>query len=1042
MAGIKASIELGDGVTPILKRINKRFYNLEKQVKQVIASFDSLNFAIKEIPASQEKIILQQGRIKRSIDNTQAAEYRCVRAENLMEQSITGVAIKQQQLTQNVHKTWQAQEKTKQSIEKTSQAQEKSKQAAESTKQATIKTAAAEDARAAKNLQYEIKLGKLSDDRVYNSLRLEEKLGGDRDKRAANALKYEVQVGEAEDKRAAKALEHEERLGIIQDRRASKELENQVSVGMAEDKRLAKAAELEVRLGQVEDNRAANARKNEINLAALEESHANKAARNEQKLQQEVNKTTKSRFDSIKAFFGIRTAQGKVLEQEQKTLRVSQQIDTEKKRGLLIIAKEALVQKKIEYQTIRNKQAQEKYNQSVLKGANNHNQVWAALKRGTSAYLGVQSAKGIINTADSLTMTKARLDVMSDGKTSTDELMNMIYGASMRSRSGYLDMAASVSKLGIQAGNLFQSDGKQNNAAIVRFMENYNKMAVISGSTAQQTSAAMLQITQALSSGELRGDELRSVMENMPVVAQYVAKQLTSMDKGFFDKLPGKLKYIAKDGKVAADEILELGHNGLISAQTLRDAVLNATEDLNEKIKKMPYAWEQVWTIFKNAALKAFQPILNGISAILKNEKFLEFANALGRALVVAGRVAVPVFNALGTAIGWVYDKVKGVYNFVSGNFGWIAPLILGIAAALGVMYIAINAVAWATTIANTASKMWTATQAAFNAVMAMNPVAWVIIAIIALIAVIYIVIAVINKCADTSISATGIVAAMFTALGVHIWNTISLVWNHISSFVEFYVNVWSEPMYSVKKLFVNLASNVLDLFIAMTKGCDEFATNFANAILDAINVVLDGWNWFVDKLGVVGEKLGLGKATHFTARTSITSDIENVKAGLEKLAGDKPEGYWEAPKLSKMGSQEILNAYKWGDNLSKKVEGFFDFSKYTNGTDLNDFYKALTGGFNNDATNSATGNPTLDKISNDTGDIAKNTGKSEEDFSYLRELAEREAINKYTLTDLKIDMTNNNNISNGVDSDNLMQRLAKQLSEAVLSTAEGITPW
>jgi tape measure domain-containing protein len=643
-------------------------------------------------------------------------------------------------------------------------------------------------------------------------------------------------------------------------------------------------------------------------------------------------------------------------------------------------------------------------NQNKIKKAySSTNQVWAALKRGTTAYLGVQSLGGVINTSDSLTMAKARMNVVGDGVHSTEELMSMIYGASMRSRSGYLDMAASVSKVAMQAGSLFRTDGKQNNAAIVRFMENYNKMAAISGATQQQTSAAMLQIVQALSSGELRGDELRSVLENMPVVADYIAKKMG----------------------VARDQILSLGHDGKISAETLRDAVMGATEDLDEKMKKMPYTWGQVWTIFKNAALKAFEPVLNGISAILKNEKFLEFANGIGNALVVAGRLALPVFNAVGNVIGWIYDKVKAVYNFISDNFGWIAPLVLGIAAALGVMYVAINAVAWATAISASLTKAWTAVQAAFNAVMAMNPVAWVIIAIIALIAVIYIVIAVINQCCDTSISATGIIFGAFAWLGVAIYDVFIFLKKTVFTLLQELGN----QVIDINEWIYNAFNGG---FTGWIDGVQNALWTFVNWALQLIKPLIEVW----DKI----------KGTNYSASLQSTVD--------SKLNATKSDKYKEFGRIDLASKLEYANPNEWyrkgysyGDNLSKKVEGFFDFSEYTKGLDgdkVNDFYKALTGGFDNPAVGGAggTGNPVLDKISGDTGDIAKNTGKSEEDFSYLRELAEREAINKYTLTDLKIDMTNNNNISNGVDSDSVMRRLAKQLSDAVLSTAEGITPW
>lgn len=642
-------------------------------------------------------------------------------------------------------------------------------------------------------------------------------------------------------------------------------------------------------------------------------------------------------------------------------------------------------------------------NQNKIKKAySSTNHVWAALKRGTTAYLGVQSLGGVINTSDSLTMAKARMNVVGDGVHSTEELMNMIYGASMRSRSGYLDMAASVSKVAMQAGSLFRSGGKQNNAAIVQFMENYNKMAAISGATQQQTSAAMLQIVQALSSGELRGDELRSVLENMPVVADYLAKKMG----------------------VARDQILSLGHDGKISAETLRDAVMGATDDLNEKMKKMPYTWGQVWTIFKNAALKAFEPVLNGISAILKNEKFLEFANGLGRALLVAGQIATPVFNAVGTAIGWVYDKLKAMYNFVKDNISTIAPIFIGIASALALYYSWVGAV-WL------ATKTWAAVQAVLNAIMAMTPLMWIVVAIGAVIAAVYLLV-------DAGTSGTGVLVGAAYWLWEVICNIGRWIANMFSGIVQEIVNRWTWMCDNTAIIFDNIGTFWDNLWI----NCRIGLNNFVAWAVGKLASLAESVSPIAEALGV--DVSGLNKVANKAANKA--DSLAKNKGSYKSLIAwsDRGSVNWEKYKYGDL-SDAYDRGYKVGADFENSVkEKFKGLSEYFGEKEgeTNDFYKALTGGFDNPATSGATGNPTLDKISGDTGDIANNTGKSEEDFSYLRELAEREAINKYTLTDLKIDMTNNNNISNGVDSDSVMKRLAKQLSEAVLSTAEGITPW
>lgn len=824
MAGIKTSITLKDGVTPILDRINKRLSLVQKSTKTLEKAFVGFDAIIKSIPASQGKVVLQQDKMTRSTNATLKS---------------------QEQLNQS-------RERTKQSILSTLQSVEK-------TKQATQQTIVGEE-----------------------------------------KIKQSVQ----------------------------------------------------------------------------------KTLQQRQKTTQEVHKT---------AF-----AEAKVKVETNKILSSAQRLNNEKKW-------EVLLNQRIRGQIDRNKQAQDKYNRSILQGATNYNHVWAALRRGTTAYLGTQSALGIVNTSDALTMSTARLDLMNDGLQTTAELQNMIYESAMRSRSGYLDMTQAVSKVAMQAGSLFRSGGKQNNAAIVQFMENYNKMAAISGATAQQTSAAMLQITQALSSGELRGDELRSVLENMPVVADYLAKKMG----------------------VARDQILSLGHDGKISAETLRDAIMGATDDLNEKMKKIPYTWVQVWTLFKNAALKAFQPILNGISALIKNEKFQNFARMLGNALNAAGRLATWAFGKLGNALGWVYDKAVIVANFFKNNWSAIAPFVLGVAAALVVIKAVSIAIA-----------AWSAAQAVLNAIMAANPVMLVVLGVLALIAVIAAVITYMNETQGTAISVTGVIAGAVRWLGALIWNILKGIANIAIGVAQWVVNAWNWACDNMGIIFDNIGTFWDNLWIDCRIGLNNFLA------------------WALGKLASLAETLqplaelldidtsGLSKMAAKAKNKS--GSLEKNKGKYKSLKSFDSYGQvnWETYAYTDL-SEAYDKGYAWGEKFENKFKDKLgEIGESISGGSTNDFIKGLTNGFDNTGSSSNLTNPALDKIAKDTGDIAKNTGKSEEDFSYLRELAEREAINKYTLTDLKIDMTNNNNISNGVDSDNLMQRLAKQLSEAVLSTAEGITPW
>lgn len=849
----------------------------------------------------------------------------------------------------------------------------------------------------------------------------------------------------------------------------------------------------------------------------------------------------------------------------------------------------------------QNSKAQQKFNGYIRSGISESHRFLSSIKSLVGAYMGMQGLGSVIRTADTLATTKARLNLINDGSRTTDELQQRIYESAMNVRAGYAETADIVAKLATRAGKVFS-----NNDEAIAFSNTLQKMFHIAGASTQEMNSASLQLVQALGSGVLRGEELNAVFEAAPNVIEAIAK--------YMNKPIGKIRELAKKGEISA---------GIVKA-----AMFNAADEVNEKFKKLPMTWGQVWTVFKNFAIKSFEPLLERISAITSSDVFKSIAGGIAKSVqfvakaitllfdkvaaiakyihsnwnklkpiilgvvsaiialrtaIFATKVAYAAYNmvmgvmiarqklaamatfsqvvqqtslnaamlacpwtwlvlgivalisVIGTVIActydwensnidlkktifnvmnaikniaaktveflkktwlnaWgkikeialeVWDVLKGIGNVIADNWSFVAPIIWGIVGAFAAYKTALIAIATWKAISAGAILLWTGIVAVAKFIMSLftiatwaqvwanikltvtgwaasSPLLFWIVVIVAIIVIFYLLIAAINKLCGTSISATGLICAAFTGLAMHVFNMFSFMWNIVASWIEFFVNVWSNPMYSVKKLFVNLATNAIDCFIAMTEGCDEFATNFVNAMYDAINWVLEGWNWLVDKLGSVGEKMGLGKATMLKHTTSITSDLKGAKASLEALVADKPADYWEAPKLGKLGTQDVRNAYDFGaglgDKLSSgtqdlfgsgkdKLSSLFDKLSGSNlkdliatkdtsksgGSGVDDLTKALNGDFNN---------PALDNIAKDTGAIADNTGDAEEDFSYLRELAEREAINRYTLTDLKIDMTNNNSINNGIDADNMMKRLAKELSRAVLTTAEGVTPW
>lgn len=679
----------------------------------------------------------------------------------------------------------------------------------------------------------------------------------------------------------------------------------------------------------------------------------------------------------------------------------------------------------VEREINENRIAQDKFNRSVRNGTGAADGLWKKIKNIGAAYLGFQSLMGIVNASDQLAMTKSRINLMTGDLDRTKEVMDKIYESAQRSRAGYYETADAVAKLKQRTGKLFGSFDET-----IAFTETLNKMFAIAGTQPQEIASAMLQLTQAMGSGVLRGEEFNAIFEASPNILETVADYMN---------VPiGQLRNMAAEGK--------------ITSAIIKNAIFDSMGKVNEQFNNLSWTWTQVWTVMKNYVKKTAEPILEQINKIANSEKFRNFANAFANAI----KVVVGV-------LGYVFDLALNVFNVFYNNWSFIAPIVAGIAGAFlaykgalmavwtwqklcaiaqGALTIAKIIGTFATHGITAATARWAKIQLGLNGALWACPLTWIVLAIIAVIVVIYLVIAAINKFANKSYSATGFVAGCFSMLGASVWNIIAYMWNHIASFAEFFANVFKHPIYSVKKLFVNLATNFLDLIISMTKGWDKFATNMVNAIIKGVNAIIDAWNWLADSW--VGRKLGLGTATHIAERKSITSDLVNAKASLQASVANQPDDYWTAPRMEmKNVGAAFDKGYEWGKGLangfgdnSSKLDGIGEMwgaNAMSPATGLNDVGKALSGGY---------GSPSNDALTDYAKQIADNTSDiaaKEEDISYMRDLAERDAINRYTMTDLKVEFNNTSNINSNMDLDKVVDYLQQKVYEGVLATADGV---
>ena len=387
------------------------------------------------------------------------------------------------------------------------------------------------------------------------------------------------------------------------------------------------------------------------------------------------------------------------------------------------------------------------------------------LKSLVGGYVGIQGVKALVGLSDTMAQTSARLNMVNSQFGTTLDLNQMIYESAQRSRGAYADTADLVGKLGTLAADSFSTPEE-----LIGFAEQINKQYVLSGTSAQGAQAATLQLTQALSSGTLRGEELNSVLEQAPTIVQSIGDYL---------------------GKTTG-EIRELASEGLITSDIVKAAILSAAEETNAAFEEMPMTWSQVWTMMQNTAIMALQPILSGVNWLANN------IDIIGPPVVaVAGAFAIA-----GGAIA-LYTAQQKLSSAWTAIMAARTMLLHG------------------STIAQTAA------QYGLNAAMLGSPVMWVVGGVMLLIGALYGGVAAYNELTDSSVSATGIITGGIAAIVAIGGNGFILLWNTIGSFANFFGNVFTHPVAAVETLFLDMVANVLGAISGLAQGIQDVANSF-----------------------------------------------------------------------------------------------------------------------------------------------------------------------------------------------------------------------
>lgn len=588
-------------------------------------------------------------------------------------------------------------------------------------------------------------------------------------------------------------------------------------------------------------------------------------------------------------------------------------------------------------------QAEQQLNASI-RGGNDALDDKVGKAKNLAATIGASvGLKKLIELSDQMTSTTARLNFIVDDGGSVEALEAKIMASAQRSRAAYLDTASAIASMGANAGAAFTS-----NDELIAFMEQVNKQFVIGGASAQGQAAAMLQLTQAMAAGALRGEELNSILENAPGIARAIEQYMG----------------------IAEGSIKSYAEKGAVSATVVKNALLSIADETNAKFNGMAMTWGQVWTQMGNIALKVTQPLLTAINWLANN-------------LSVIG----PILLGLGTA--FLVFQVAAHWTQIA------AVATAAYHAVVNLLSIGFGVLTGNTTAASAA--VFT-----FNSALLASPITWIIMLIAVVIGLLYGVVAIINKVTGSSISATGLICGAIAVAGAFIGNTVIGLLNAL---IQYIWAIFVAPFLGIVEWILNV--------------CNGGFNSFGDAVANLIGQII---GWF----------LNLGKVV-----TTIIDAIfgTNWTAGLESLQSS----------VTAWGKNE--NAITLDKN-APTIDYRFEYGDaWAAGNDFGKGIDAKIGGmFNTGGLGDSSGFD-LGDIAAYTGETADNTGKTadalavtEEQLEYLRDIAERDAINRFTTAEVKIDMTGmTNRIDGSADLDGVISQLTEGFTEALVTAAEGV---
>lgn len=652
----------------------------------------------------------------------------------------------------------------------------------------------------------------------------------------------------------------------------------------------------------------------------------------------------------------------------------------------------------------RNASEQENFNRSIQGGIDQSTKLMDSIKGIVATYLSIQTVKKALDMSDELTMTTARLNMMNEAFNEingtvmqTDDLVNLVYQAAQNARGSFGDMAAVVAKFGNNARDAFSSQEE-----VVAFANLIQKQMTIAGASTAEASNAMLQLSQALGSGVLRGDELNSIFEQAPNLIQSIAD--------YMDVPIGQIRAMAQEGQLSADIV--------------KAAIFASADDINAKFNQMPMTWNQVWTSMTNTALMQFQPVLDKINELANNAQFQETLVGIMDGLAM---VAVWLLN--------IMELAGSVASFFQENWSIIAPIIFGIVGALtlynavlligkGIMLLSAAATAIHTAFTSgwtIATFAQTAAQSGLNAALAACPITWIIALIIALIAVIYAVCQAIAKMTGAANTGFGIIAGgvnvviqFFKNLGLTVANIALGIGNAIAALAGNMMTAFNNAILSIQSWFYGLLSTALTVVAGICEALNKLP--FVEFDFSGITSAAD----------------------EYAAKSA---EAAGNKQEYQSISDAFSEGFNTFDTFQDGWVQDAFaSGAAWGDGVMDGLSGFLDgFGDLMNPSiDTSNMFSGSAydmAGYD--------GSQIPSNIADTAGNTARTADSLEitdENLKYLRDIAERDVINRFTTAEVHVEFGGvTNNVNSEMDLDGVVDYFANSLQEALEATAEGI---